>query len=153
MRSLATRHGHCEGQLVQPSAPSLVGLPAIIRPAKQPGSANLRFRGWRSLPDLGLRRWCGWRRQIVAFHRIDQFALCSLADGRAGIGACGCALDLGRQLSLRPSRGRHQRDEYQPFLHRSDSRHTLSRPDRTGCGKSSIAGLDSTAEYLAELAF
>jgi hypothetical protein len=78
----------------------------FLRSYDQPNRPVLRTSGSGG-GAASLTSACGAvrvRRQIVAFHRIDQFALCGLADGRAGIGARGCALDLGRQLGLRPSR-------------------------------------------------
>ena len=67
----------------------------IIQPTKPAGSANLRLRGRRGLPDLGLRRQCGWRRQIVAFHRKTSSSFAVLPMGAQGSARAVALLILG----------------------------------------------------------
>jgi hypothetical protein len=84
---------------------------SFIGPAENPASLHLRLR-WRC-GDFSLRRRRRGR-QIIALHRIDQFAIRGLADRRTGIGSRGRV--LGHQLHLRPCRGCHQQsDKYQLF--------------------------------------
>jgi len=65
----------------------------------------------------------------------DQFVFCGLADGRAGIGARGCALDLGHQLDLRPSRGRNQRNSSSHFFISRTHGTRFPDPIESACGK------------------
>src|SRR5258708_4992525 len=64
---------------------------SLIGPAENPAALHLRLRG-RHLPGFSLRRWWRRGRQILALHRIHQFAVFGPADRRTIVRSRGRAL-------------------------------------------------------------